>query len=230
MDDEWVLLPMKELSAKSIVKFVPNIALTPPEELTAPPDFDSITDRISSEEGRIKDEMKISSLYTLRDEVYTTRQERFHWDLDTAVEETGVDRTDGRPIAGCDIPSTQSAQMEYELQSFVAVMATSADSDVHMDFWIGRIVEVLLGVGRSVRGLKVQWYQFYHCRDIYRAKYKPMVIRTNVNGKTQTSPWTDIISPDSVLVKFSDLTNDKRLPLNVSTSLREELTADKRRR
>lgn len=66
-----------------------------------------------------------------------------------------MDRTDGLPIAYCDINLTFPSQMEYELQSFVAVMASSSDSDVNMDFCIGGILEVLRGTGRAVRGLKV---------------------------------------------------------------------------
>lgn len=51
------------------------------------------------------------------------------------------------------------------------------------------------------------------------------MIRKKVDGKTKATPWTDIISPDRDLVKFSVLRRDTRLPLNFSTSLQEELNA-----
>lgn len=39
--------------------------------------------------------------------------------------------------------------------------------------------------------------------------------------KTLKTTQTDVISQDSILVKFCDITSDKRLPSNVSTSLLE---------
>lgn len=65
-----------------MVKFQPSPTHSPAEDLPAQPDFHVITDRMSSEEGHVKDQGKIENLYRPRDEVYKTRQVRFHRKLE----------------------------------------------------------------------------------------------------------------------------------------------------
>ncbi len=45
-----------------------------------------VTDRIESEEGRIRNPEKLGELKALRDSVFRSRKEKFHWDLSQCIE------------------------------------------------------------------------------------------------------------------------------------------------
>ena len=83
--DEW-----KELDI-SFLRSVPDLSKTPPTIFDLSSDYWAkkkveITKRIESEEGRIKQPSKIVELRQLRDSVYRSRKENFHWNLKNSVE------------------------------------------------------------------------------------------------------------------------------------------------
>lgn len=222
VDEEWRAPKFKhEKTAKSIIGTAPDLKLCPPEILKAPSDFENVTKRIQSEEVRIKSSTKINSLYHLRDEIYVDRNIRLHWDLLKVVESVGV-----TPLADTayesdhgNVSGRSDNSYDYECGSFVAVLAPS--DELSLDFWIGKISSVRYNLSGTVSNVRVVWYEFYGCSDIYRAKYKPCMITSTQSKKLLI--WEDEITPDTVIANFSGLTKEKRLPLNIMTHMKEQI-------
>lgn len=71
---------------KGFISFTPNFNKTPPLKINCPDGVQEVTKRLISEEGRINNENKMAELQELRDFVFSSRMDDFHWDLHSAVE------------------------------------------------------------------------------------------------------------------------------------------------
>lgn len=85
--DAWVpLFKSANRSDQGILKSVPDLRRTPPTSVTCPTGLEKVTKRFVSEESRINNTDNMVLLHELRDHVFRTREEPFHWELSTAVE------------------------------------------------------------------------------------------------------------------------------------------------
>ena len=85
--EDWKqLFPGRQRSALGFLKFVPDLAVTPSTHIPCPPDLDNINKRLISEEGRINSTDDMIFLHQLRDDVFRSREDSFHWDLADSIE------------------------------------------------------------------------------------------------------------------------------------------------
>jgi len=85
VQDEWSTLPI------TFLKFPPDLTKTPPTAIDMSTETilerkNEITKRLETEEVRVRDPAKMSSLTTLRDTIFRSRKEKFHWNLQTCIE------------------------------------------------------------------------------------------------------------------------------------------------
>lgn len=240
-----------------------------------------VTKRIESEEGRIKQPSKVIELRKLRDSVFRSRKELFHWNLNNSVEHRfrekvsgdhrvtdleseattdiqenipsmGIQPQDGRvhetDKTGMDAiriaSDSQSVQKEataarkqwtscnensdalttvgfnYDINSFVAVLASGADSGQH-SFWIGKVIEANANRHGVVELINVHWYQPYSRNGNNINCFLDMYAPSYINQKTQNErPWRGEVDTSAVLINFSSLLKNRRLPAAVQKHLR----------
>lgn len=87
-DDKWQKLYPSAKSTESggILRACPNLAKTPPTNITCPDGLHEVNKRLWSEDERINDSDKMIALNDLRDFVFQSRTDPFHWDLELSVE------------------------------------------------------------------------------------------------------------------------------------------------
>lgn len=222
VDEQWSDLPTD--NGPCFLRFVPDLANTPPEQLTSPADIDDVTLRIESEENRITPVSKLRSLIRLRNEVYRTRLVSFHWDLSTIVETKGNIRSllDASPAT---LPSFEepvctpenAPSYKYPIHSFVAVKACASVGTSTDVFWIGEVLETFKGKSNKISRLRVLWYGVTNDKCKFTGKYEPCKV-TYSNGTMKD--WIDTVDTDSVMIHFKSLTRKKQLPANIVTHLR----------
>ena len=69
-----------------ILRQCPDLRKTPPLKISCPDGVDNVTKRFCSEEGRVNDIDKMIELHKLRDFVFRSRTDPFHWDLKSSPE------------------------------------------------------------------------------------------------------------------------------------------------
>ncbi len=231
------------------LKKTPPIVTKPPTKTDAV----NVTSRFESEEYRINNSNKMAQLYELRDKVFQSRTESLHWNLNEIVElntqnegekhndtpdnitEQGhidtedeimpdpqkkTDNVQNRSI----LELTKYNQLSYELNEFVAVM-TEGDKV----FWIGKVVKVLKSVQGVITKLKLHWYEPYNSKDIISGKYMPGFLKLDKKNKSKAKPskrtaWTDEVSVECVILKFSSLTSKGLIPVSCRKKLHQEIT------
>ena len=115
------LFPSKNGKHIGLLKFCPDLTLTPDTKTKCLDNKDKITKRFVSEEGRINDTDRMIELYRLRDFVYNHRSHHFHWDLAKSLEFIGrldhavdaqVDQhvSDAQPVVQVDSDEIQPVQ------------------------------------------------------------------------------------------------------------------------
>ena len=174
--EEWRTLESdKNNKFTSILKFSPDLNLTPPEKQACPPDLDKFEQNLDSEKERIDSQAKMRSLLTLQREVYKDRTSRFHWTSDCLemVDKTNNDMDTGDGVSD-ELVNTESSGFHYEIGSFVAVLT---DSSSHGDeFWIGKITDVRKGRSNRIVSLCLHWFGNYGGTCLYISKYKPEML------------------------------------------------------
>lgn len=231
--DEWKHLPVgKGQEVHSFLRFTPDLSKTPPTEVVCPPGKEEITKRFASEEGRINSTDKMMELYNMRDRVFRTRSEPFHWNLDTAVElnhnavghqdDASVHNGNGidsETVSGGVVPQPRN-DYSYDVNSFVAVKPESGDAS--NPFWIGQVNATTKNDQGVISSICVHWHETYTGSDVYTAKYAPAQL-LDAKGKSRGA-WKDIIPTDAVVVTFKCLTKSRTLPANVRNYLRVEFS------
>ncbi len=241
--DEW-----KQLRP-SFIKQLPDLSKTPPTDII---DNESkweaqkvkVTSRLESEEFRILDPSKIGELRELRDSVFRSRRERFHWNLANIIElkqqhkdnyisdnclaghhasssarENTILQPEGRTNT-IEPPNQEIIEgYNYDVGSFVAVL--SETSDRRSSFWIGKVTQAKTLQNGVVQKLTAHWYEPYAKRgeqvDKYVSKYAPAYLE---KGTTKERPWKSLIETSSILVNFQGLLHNRRLPSAVQKHLR----------
>ena len=86
--DPWVPLfsPSSRATKTGFLVTVPNISHTPYLNIPCPDGLREVTKRLDTEEGRVKNIQKMIELHALRDFVFQSRTDRFHWDMSNSVE------------------------------------------------------------------------------------------------------------------------------------------------
>lgn len=223
--DNWISLESVNGGTNSFLRHLPDLSITPPEELQSPEDVDKITARIESETHRIDSEEKLASLFSLRDEIFRTRSVKFHWNLAEIVEMKALNlrrepNQEEIEVAALESNglSSLSSRLRYDMDSFVAVRGTIGSTDI--EIWVGRIVDRIRNKNGSINQLKVHWYERHGDGDMFTCKYRPWYV-LNKSTKRKNIPWLSKISCDSVLNCFPTLTSQRRLPIVVANDLRE---------
>lgn len=98
---------------------------------------------------------------------------------------------------------------DYSVYETVALLADNVDN--RLPFRIGRLFETHNREGKITR-LTVPWYEPKCGRDIYAAAYRPLMITCNGPVKQ----WTDRVDSTSLMMTFSTLTGQYRIPATVS--------------
>jgi len=227
-EDDWKEFPGNPIGG-GMLETCPDIQRTPATKHTAPENWKEVGKRLSSTECRINSRTKLQALYSLRDDVYRSRYEPFHWNISTCPElngdyqilELNIDTgdNDGEPIGN----GSSVRDLNYEVNEFVAVKT----NDLNCPFWIGQILKTFDSDDGVIFKLELHWYQKFnasrsrhYCEDLYRGRYNLSFI-SHFSGNDQ--PWTDVVSVSTVLVSFPRLTADKRLPVAVQKQIRASL-------
>lgn len=86
--DVWQNMFRNEVGSNpfGILRHCPDIRKTPPLNISCPEGLENVCKRLESEEGRINDAEKMITLHELRDFVFSSRVDQFHWDIQTSVE------------------------------------------------------------------------------------------------------------------------------------------------
>ncbi len=169
----------------------------------------------------------MGALYRMRDEVYSSREENFHWDLGASVELNGRFRAINGAASSdtdeesCDENSEDlSNSMHFSYSEGAMVAARPCDSSAV--FWIAQIRQVHKNARGIASRLTVRWFEAYgsNCHLPFKAKYTPSV-RTIRNGsKSDTEAWHDTISVSSIFVTFDKLNRNSTIPAFTSKSIR----------
>jgi len=250
--DEWKPISVDHHGlATGFLRFAPDITATPVTVIKCPDGMNEVTKRIHSVESRINNAAKITSLYQLRDHVFRSRREVLHWDTSCCIElNSGILRHDEDedvslqpavcstpptlPFNGVTANGTTESRYSYELNTFVAVRTSectleantggrSADhfSATPVHFWLGKIEVVTKSCDDVVTSLKVRWYETKNTQDFLNGQYFPSYYRST---KNKPIAWVNDVSPDSVIVNFSNLTKKQLIPANVKSKLRQEMS------
>lgn len=85
--DAWrPLVQQADRTVQGFLREVPDLSRTPHTSVKCPPNLENINKRFNSEEGRINSSEDMILLHELRDSVFETRKEPFHWNLDDCIE------------------------------------------------------------------------------------------------------------------------------------------------
>ena len=125
----------------------------------------------------------MDNLLSLRDEVYRTRSNKFHWDVSNSIElkaqkvrreytDTEVEVATLESVGG----SSLSSRLKYEMGWFVAIKG-QAGRFAAEEVWVGRIVDRVKRNNGSIRLLEVHWYELYGDGDMLTGKYRPFLLR-----------------------------------------------------
>ena len=185
---------------------------------------DEITKRLNAVETRIDNNAKLSELRELRDLVYSSQPRvlPYSWAPDCVERKalTGLqlhtmssDRGSGRATEhdhDAESESGDEQDNEYERNAYVAVRTND-----NTPFWVGQIQKVENGPSGLPRELNVLWLQARKTGEEFNSKYGACV----VNGK----PVKGKVNVRTVLVTFSALNKDGRLPSEVRKNIRSSL-------
>ena len=182
--DEWEniskMIPNNKYS--SFIKFAPDLKKTPPLIITCPDGKQKVTDCLEAAENRIDNETEVNDLLKLRDSVFRSRTENFHWDLNGCIEisqnnllrfnEDEEDIEEEQQIN--DINETNHIRQKicYTLNSFVAVKPHETTKD--KPFWVGKINQVELDDEEIPCSIEVHWYDVEPGGNVYHANYYPV--------------------------------------------------------
>lgn len=182
----------EDRSATSILKLIPDIRLTPTEELRSMQDKKEVLHRIESEKCRIRPHTKLVALKALVEDIFTPRSTNFHWDLYFCIE-TVIDKHSllcSSPVAHQRALEALSSELSYEIGSFVTVNAGDYEHDLY--FWVGEVTDRKTASNRTLE-LTVQWYISYGSSGIYTSKYKPWLVTDSRSWKKEL-PWKDVVT------------------------------------
>lgn len=222
--DEWKALETFS-DASGFILFPPDLSRTPPTKTTSPTDLKEVNDRIRSEEHRINDRNRMKSLQELREHVYQSRLDPFHWNLDKCFERRG--KYGGAFVEDVVIdgdgqgPDTEDEDLpkqdlQYTLNYFVAVKGEGCTKE--MPFWLGQILATSKDKEGATERLSIQWYEVYDNKDVWRGKYRP----AKFGDKGSRRLWQGIIHVNTVYAEFEKLTK-KRIGRGPARRIREAL-------
>ncbi len=226
--DEWEnlekLVPRKEYS--SFIKFAPDLKKTPPLAINCPEGKEKVTECLEAAEGRIGDNRKLNELLEMRDSVFNSRVEQFHWDLSNCIEtnKSKVLRQEEAEEEEDSIEPNNTNGIEdlrpklcYELNSFVAVKPH--EPTAKKPFWVAKINRVFTNNDEITSHIEVHWYDVDETSDVYQGKYYPVYMPAS-KKKEKKKQMKDKISVDAVIVNFRSFTKLKKLPATVMQHLK----------
>ncbi len=122
-----------------VLKFVPDLRRTPSTILVSPTNYESVLRAIETSETLINNRSKMDSLRGLLNEVYSDREQPFHWDRKSMIELNGA-YVASPEVESDDIPQGAQGdilQFEYSYQRGDMVAARPGDaSDL---FWVAQV-------------------------------------------------------------------------------------------
>lgn len=227
-DAEWIPLWERDENI-GFLHFVPDLSETPPTKAVSPTNYDQVTKRFISEQGRINNTSKMNSLFELRDRVYDTRLIPFHWDLSDCFElnlNLRTDNTDEWNITNCaeDIEyldttgQFQHQDLEYEPNAFVAVRRSEESNDI--PFWLAKIRNVLSDDRGKAISLEVHWWELKRGSSMFTGSFAPSFIS---KGNRKIA-WIDKVSVESIHVTFDRLSSSNKINTRTATKIRQCLS------
>lgn len=160
---------------------MPDLKRTPNTIIEHPRGLQEVKKGLHSEEGLINSTDKMRQLTTLRDHVFRSREERFHWDPNRSPEfATGKANEDADydEVQDVEAPDFDSPQpdvfidYEYRRNTFIAVRPSlgevKADKCKSL-FWIGNVSSTEENSDGIVSRVKVHWYELSRSTDIFLA-------------------------------------------------------------
>jgi len=197
---------------KGFLHFAPDLRKTPRLLVIRPDNVRAITKRLESGEDFVRKPSDRQALYTLRDKVYTSRKQPFHWDLRDIPEtnpEYGVDKAPKMMSSSLDTADRYSdndedhdphAHYEYPAGQFVAVVAIERGKT---SFWVAKILDSCTNHEGVVNELRILWYEPKNSTngpDPINATY----IESTIGVRTQR-PYIDHVRVSTVICTFQGL-------------------------
>lgn len=192
-----------------------------------------MTDRLSSDDGRIRDPEKLQELMQPLNDVYQIRRLSFHWGLTPSVQITGAKRDLTVEVPNHDqvgddeeaITDATGRSVSMYKPRKIMIMTSGLFSLLdHLMIMTtchsGSIVLWMCTRVSTVNKLTVHSYEIHSWRNQSTGKYRSLRIRNENERKL----WFDRIDVDSVLHSRKDLTTSNRLPVLVLRYLREKQT------
>lgn len=232
-NDDWEELPNKSGKNKPGKGFLlncPNMEDTPPTTLFSPDNIGKVNKCLDASEERIGNPLKLHSLRCLRDEVYEDRVVPFQWNLQNSFEQNGLYRQVG-PSApeldeeeiteNLDLELTDSCEPRSKYDYFPGEMVATRTNLATCLFWLAEVIEVSRTDQSGIASfLKVRWLESeMNNSDIFSSKYRLSFIIQ----KGRKVPFIQVISVDTILVRFSSLKRDRKIAANDAKAIRNAL-------
>ncbi len=189
--------------------------------------YDSVLRAIETAETIINNQDKRDSLYSLAKEVYTTREQPFHWHKTLTIELNGAYRSSSDQIshdeAHASAPDILMFEYSYDRGDMVAARP-SGSSDL---FWLAQVEEVHKDSRGVPETLTVRWFEpsGQDAGDPFEATYVPAVITKSSRNKKTSAPWTDNISVSTILVTFGSLSRKHKIKSYTAKIIRDALNS-----
>ena len=224
--DEWC--PLDNSSNKAgFLKFTPDLRRTPATDTTPPDNVLEVNKHFRSCEHRMQSTEKLRLLEELRDRVYTRRQQPFHWNIESCLEENGdyllsggvEEESEFAPDVA--IPEEEdepcSSNLNYSVNFFIAVKTQPSCSD---PFWIARTLSVAdVDQEGNAKKLKVRWYQAKETEDAFKSVY----VMSSFLRDGRRTVFDDTVDVRSILCEFESLTNRGCLHTRTQKAIRQTL-------
>lgn len=146
---------------------------------------------------------------------------------------SGITPAEGTGVSGSCLASDYGPTLQnkiaspaesytYEANSFVAVLAETADKNP--SFWVGKVINTKPDKAGTSLKIMVHWFEPYNRKENsdnstnkFFDKYAPSYLE---RGTGKERPWVNSIDTSTVLLNFSSLLHNRRLPAAVQRHLR----------
>ncbi len=160
---------------RGFLKIAPDLRRTPSTKIRPPDNYDAVIRAIETAETLINSQDKMRSLRTLAKEVYSSREQPFHWHRRSMIELNGAHTAniDEGSLHQRETNAQDVLSFEYAYERGDMVAAKPCDSSA--PFWVAQVEKIHNDCRGICQSLTVRWYE-PNCsseRNAFEATYVP---------------------------------------------------------